>query len=455
VPKILDALDSLRHTPRGRWGTFVVVAAVTVLLLVAARGSSGVFFVVAVPLVLLILAALTLPPHREISQPAAPTVADDSDRRARSILSILDRSLPILRIGLDRASAADLVHVLFSELDFDAIAITDTERILAFEGAEAEHHLSGDPIATEATRTALRDKRVAVADKPTDIRCGHPGCRLACGVIAPLVVSGAAVGAMKFYRTAADTIGEDDRTLAAGLSRLLSTQLELNEVEVQRQMAIEAKMRALKAQIHPHFIFNVLNTISSACVVDPQVARTVVLRLSSLLRRTFRIRTEFITLQEELALVREYLEIESIRFPDMISYHEEVDSETMHCLVPVLVLQPLVENCIIHGLRESHIRIVVRANLVGHDLRIEVEDDGHGLSDAELAGLLDQSNDLHEGVGLRNTRRRLQAIAGERGSLTIENRAPGLRLIVSLPATRAGVDGRPRRDLAHADGARR
>jgi two-component system LytT family sensor kinase len=274
-------------------------------------------------------------------------------------------------------------------------------------------------------------------------------------VIAPLVVSGQAAGTIKFYRAVRGTISGEDRTLAEGLSRLLSTQLELNEIEVQRQMATEAQMRALKAQIHPHFIFNVLNTISSACVVDPQVARTVVLRLSSLLRRTFRIRTEFITLQEELALVREYLEIESIRFPDVISYHEEVDSETMRCLVPVLILQPLVENCIIHGLRGSRIRIIVRARLDKQTLRIEVEDDGRGLTDSELAALLDECNELREGVGIRNTIRRLQALAGEHGSLTVESGDPGLRLIVSLPVTRADLDTHTRRDLAHADGPHR
>jgi len=74
--------------------------------------------------------------------------------------------------------------------------------------------------------------------------------------------------------------------------------------------------------------------------------------------------------------VREYLEIESIRFPDMISYHEEVDSRTMRCLVPVLILQPLVENCVIHGLRGSHVHVILRARLVDDRLVLEVEDDG-------------------------------------------------------------------------------
>ena len=455
MPKIIVALSGLRRTPRGRWTMFAVAGAALVVLLLAARQSSGLFVVAPLALALAIVAVLTLPSGAALARTAPPPTGDRHDERARTILAIVEMSLPILRTGLGPGSAGDLVRVLFRELDFDAIAITDTERILAFQGAEAVHHLGGDLVATEATRTALRDMRVAVAHSPEEIRCAHPGCRLACGVIAPLVVSGKSVGTMKFYRTARDTIGEEDRTLAEGLSRLLSTQLELNEIEVQRQMATEAQMRALKAQIHPHFIFNVLNTISSACVVDPQVARTVVLRLSSLLRRTFRIRTEFITLQEELALVREYLEIESIRFPDVVSYHEEVDSETMHCLVPVLILQPLVENCIIHGLQGSHIRIIVRARLAGQGLRIEVEDDGHGLTDAELAELLDESSDLREGVGIRNTRRRLQALAGEQGNLTVENRAPGLRLIVSLPATRADSDNRTRRDLAPADSARR
>lgn len=431
--------------------TFVVAGAALVALILGARGASTLYLAIATVLALLIVAALVLPARRVAAPPRTPGADDHHDKRARTMLSILESSLPILRTGLGPASAADLVRVLFRELDFDAIAITDTERILAFEGVEAAHHLAGDPVATEATRSALRDMRVAVALNPDEIDCAHPGCHLACGVIAPLVVSGRSAGTMKFYRTTRDTISDDDRSLVEGLSRLLSTQLEHYEVEVQRQMASEAKMRALKAQIHPHFIFNVLNTISSACVVDPQVARTVVLRLSSLLRRTFRIRTEFITLQEELALVREYLEIESIRFPDVISYHEEVDSKTMHCLVPVLILQPLVENCIIHGLQGSHIHIIVRAHLEGRTLTVEVEDDGQGLTDAELAELLDESSHAREGVGIRNTRRRLQALPGEPGTLTAENGAPGLRLIVSLPATRADGDARTRRDLAHAD----
>lgn len=454
--KSIAVLIGPRRTARGRWAVFGAAAVLLVGALLLARGASVILFAAAVALALLVLAALVLPgPPRSPSPPADGHQDDRHDRRARTILSIIESSLPILRTGLNRTSARDLVRVLFRALDFDAIAITDTERILAFEGVEAEHHLAGDPIATEATRTALRDLRVAVACDPEEISCAHPGCRLACGAIAPLVVSGTAAGTIKFYRAVRGTISMDDRSLAEGLSRLLSTQLELNEIEVQRQMATEAQMRALKAQIHPHFIFNVLNTISSACVVDPQVARTVVLRLSSLLRRTFRIRTEFITLQEELALVREYLEIESIRFPDVISYHEEVDSETMHCLVPVLILQPLVENCIIHGLQGSHIRIIVRARLVERALRIEVEDDGRGLSDSDLAALVDETCDLREGVGIRNTKRRLQALAGEQGSLDVERGDPGLRLIVSLPATRTDQDARTRRDLAHADSAHR
>jgi two-component system sensor histidine kinase LytS len=328
------------------------------------------------------------------------------------------------------------VRVLFRELDYDAISITDTERILAFEGAESAHHLPGDPVATNATRASLRDCRVTVARSHDDVSCSHPRCRLACGVIAPLVVSGAAVGTVKFYRVAPGAITDADEFLAAGLSRLLSTQLELYEVEVQRRLAAEAQARALKAQIHPHFIFNVLNTISSACVVDPPVARTVVLRLSSLLRRTFRIRTEFITLQEELALVREYLEIESIRFPDMISYHEEVGSDTMRLLVPVLILQPLVENCVIHGLEGSHIHITVRARLHGERLLLDVEDDGRGLTAAELADLMDDGSESREGVGIRNTRRRLQAHIGEQGQITLAVLDPGLRVTLSLAAAR-------------------
>lgn len=466
---------SIRCSPTGRWATFVLWGAAFIVLIVAARGGGAAYYAVALPLSVGLTALLTLPTcpapgssslPAEITQPAVSrnrasdpepssrSVAAPGDRcgngplrsgneLAATILSIIESSLPILSTGLGPASAAELVHVLFRDLDFDAIAITDTERILAFKGVESEHHLPGDAIATEATRVALRDRRVTVARSRAEVQCSHPGCRLAGGVIAPLMVSREAVGSIKFYRTAPDVMTNDDETLAAGLSRLLSSQLEIYEVEVQRQLAGEAQVRALKAQIHPHFIFNVLNTISSACVVDPQVARTVVLRLSSLLRRTFRIRSELITLQEELALVREYLEIESIRFPDMISYHEEVDSEIMRCLVPVLILQPLVENCIIHGLRGNHIHLILRACLDGDQIRLEVEDDGPGLSDDELARMLDSDWESPEGVGIRNTRYRLQALAGEHSGLCVENRNPGLRVVLRLPMARETMPAMP------------
>lgn len=459
---------SLRSSPAGRWVTFAVGGATFAVLILAARGGGAAYYAVALPLCLALTALITLPagstpgsssvpkegtrpaadidgatppPTHSRSAEALPIRPDDQPcaaghRLAATILSIIESSLPILSTGLGPASATELVRVLYHDLDFDAIAITDTDRILAFEGVESGHHLPGDAIATEATRVALRDKRVTVARSHAEVQCSHPGCRLAGGVIAPLVVSGKAVGSIKFYRTSPDVITADDEALAAGLSRLLSSQLELYEVEVQRQVATEAQVRALKAQIHPHFIFNVLNTISSACVVDPQVARTVVLRLSSLLRRTFRIRSDFITLQEELALVGEYLEIESIRFPDAISYHEEVDSEAMRCLVPVLILLPLVENCIIHGLQGSHIHLILRARLDGDHVCLEVEDDGPGLSDEELAGLLDSSCENREGVGIRNTRHRLQALAGEERVLHVENQNPGLRVVLRMPIVR-------------------
>lgn len=455
MPKLRVAQAWILRNRNGRAAAFVFVSAVMVFLLLEPRGHIGWYRVLVLPLAIGVVAMLCFRGAATMELVPNPSPSGDREHFASTILKIVDSSLPILRSGLSTASAAHLARVLVRELGFHAIAITDTERILAYEGVGSEHHLPGDLVATHSTRMALRTGQVTVAQTRAEIGCSDSHCRLQCGVIAPLMVSGKAVGAIKFYRTAPEGISDGDRELAAELSRLLSTQLELNEIEVQRRLAAEAQMRALKAQIHPHFIFNVLNTISSACVVDPQVARTVVLRLSSLLRRTFRIRTEYITLQEELALVREYLEIESIRFPEMISYHEEVDSEVMRCLVPVLILQPLVENCVIHGLRAGRIHVILRAHLANDRVHLEIEDDGPGLSGAELAALNDPESSGLEGVGIHNTRRRLQALAGDRGTLQVESGSPGVRIVVALPVMRADTDTRPRRDLAYVDSPRR
>jgi len=189
----------------------------------------------------------------------------------------------------------------------------------------------------------------------------------------------------------------------------------------------EARLEALSAQLEPHFLFNALNSVSSLMVEDPRAAQSMLARLGDLLRATLRTdRNQRIPLADEVEVLRLYLELERVRHEDRIEVRLEVPPECEETEVPPFLLQPLVENAFRHGLggREQGGRVWVRAAREGESVRIEVGDDGEG-ADRSL---------LKEGIGLSNTRKRLQQLYGGEASLAIES-APrrGFSAVITVP----------------------
>jgi len=189
----------------------------------------------------------------------------------------------------------------------------------------------------------------------------------------------------------------------------------------------EARLEALSAQLEPHFLFNALNSVSSLMLEDPRAAQSMLARLGELLRATLRTdRNQRISLADEVEVLRMYLDIERVRHEDRIEVRLDVPPECEETRVPPFLLQPLVENAFRHGLggREQGGRVWVRAARQGTSLRIEVGDDGEGAD----------SSALQEGVGLSNTRSRLQQLYGAEASLAIES-APqrGFSAVITLP----------------------
>jgi LytS/YehU family sensor histidine kinase len=198
--------------------------------------------------------------------------------------------------------------------------------------------------------------------------------------------------------------------LIVGASHALQVRRAVRERE-QRELQLlaqlgEARLQALRAQLQPHFLFNALNTIAVLMHEDVRQAHRTLLQLSQLLRRALDISaTPMVSLREELAFLDAYVEIETTRFEDRISFDVQVDEQLLDVPVPGLVLQPLVENAVRHGLaeRDTQNRIVVRAERAGDRMRIEVRDNGRG-----MPGQPD------EGIGLSNTRTRLDIHYGAR-----------------------------------------
>jgi signal transduction histidine kinase len=206
-----------------------------------------------------------------------------------------------------------------------------------------------------------------------------------------------------------------------------SRKRQLQEVRLQAQLS-QAQLQLLKAQLQPHFIFNTLHAISTLMSRDVPGARRMIVRLSELLRMAMqRIEAHELTLKEELEFVRNYLEIEQIRFQDRLTIQFEISPEVLDAMVPALLLQPLVENAVRHGIAVQSRQgwIGVKAKPSDGCLEISIEDNGPGLADAFR---------LREGVGIPNTRARLEQLYASEYTFELKSRPEaGLNVAITIP----------------------
>jgi two-component system, LytTR family, sensor kinase len=204
----------------------------------------------------------------------------------------------------------------------------------------------------------------------------------------------------------------------------------------QEKLLLAAKVEALKSQINPHFLFNTLASVSSLIRSEPETARMVIQKLSGLLRRLLRSHEQFVSLQEELAAIDEYLAIEVIRFGPRLTVRKDVDPRTLDLIVPSLLLQPLVENAIKHGVSRKAGAGELTIRAAHHDgfVTIEVEDNGHGISADR------QRTAMSSGIGLNNVRERLRVIYGADAQLELLGTpGKGARARVTIPVMRAAA----------------
>jgi len=208
------------------------------------------------------------------------------------------------------------------------------------------------------------------------------------------------------------------------------------KLEQQKTLLMEARLQALTSQINPHFLFNTLNSVSSLIRTRPEEARTMILKLSRILRRLLRQHEHLNPLRDELAFIDDYLSIEQIRFAGKLRFEKDVEPRALDMLVPSMLLQPLIENCIKHGLSgkvEGGV-ITLRAWREESMLKVSVEDDGAGIPPARLATL------RNNGIGIANVSERLKVLFGEEGALRIESElGHGTRVEIQVPESPVGV----------------
>ena len=219
-------------------------------------------------------------------------------------------------------------------------------------------------------------------------------------------------------------------SVAAPLKIWNNTRIEMN-LERHQQLLLRARMDALASQINPHFLFNTLNTVTALIRVDPDTARGVVLKLSNILRRLLRKHETFVPLREELSFIDDYLDIEVARFgEDNLDIVKEIDERTLDTFIPSMLLQPIVENSLKHGLapKLEGGRIYLRTSNSNGRLHIEIEDNGVGISEEKMPHV------YVEGIGLSNVRERLRVLYGADFNLDIDSHeGQGTRIKIDVP----------------------
>ncbi|WP_081415028.1 sensor histidine kinase [Ectobacillus panaciterrae] len=341
-------------------------------------------------------------------------------------LLIADQTLPHFRQGLNPQSCKAAAVVIHRLTEADAVAITDSEHVLAHVGGASDHHIPFQSPATKLTKTVLETGEIITAKKKEDINCFDANCPLHAAVVLPLKVHEKTVGTLKLYFQHANRLDKVEQELAEGLARLFSTQLELAEAEQQTKLLKDAEIKALQAQINPHFLFNAINTISVLCRTDAEKARKLLLQLSVFFRSNLQgARQMLIPIEKELEHVQAYLSLEQARFPNKYKVEFHIESGIDMVMIPPFTLQPLVENAIRHAFQKEKKQGKVHIYINSDDkyVYIRVEDNGNGIPPERLAslGTAVVSSEHGTGTALYNIRERLKGLYGKEAQFHIRS----------------------------------
>ncbi|WP_354623655.1 sensor histidine kinase [Psychromonas sp. MME2] len=287
-------------------------------------------------------------------------------------LKIAERSVGKLSSGFNQQSTKEIAQIIYEETGVGAVSITDREKILAFIGIGADHHLPGTPISSAYTKQAIENGELIYADGyEIPYQCSlHPKCKLGSALIIPLMEDeNSVLGTIKLYEPKQKLFSTINRTLGEGLAKLLSNQILTGRYIEQQSLLAQAELRLLQAQVNPHFLFNALNTISAIIRHDPNKARELIQHLSQFFRRNLKQNIKSVTIREELAHINAYLEVELARFSDKLHVQFSIDDALLDIEVPTFTLQPLVENAIKHGTSTllSDACIIIRGEIISHN----------------------------------------------------------------------------------------
>jgi len=348
-------------------------------------------------------------------------------RQAKLALDIANKTLPLFR-HVNSDALRQVCQIIRRDIHADAVAITNTENVLAYVGVGEHNYQENDDGISPTTRQAINDGKIIIKNNDE----AHRTPEIHSMLVIPLWEQGIVTGTLKIYYCHAHQITSSLQEMAVGLSQIISTQLEVSRAEQLREMADKAELRALQSKINPHFLFNALNAISSSIRLNPDTARQLIFNLSRYLRYNIELKDdEQIDIKKELYQIKDYIAIEQARFGDKLTVIYDID-EDVNCVVPSLLIQPLVENAIVHGIQPCKGKGVVTISVTesGSRVRIAVRDTGHGI-DPDVVARVEADEMPGNKIGLLNVHHRVKLLYGE--GLQIRQLNPGTEIAFYVP----------------------
>ena len=345
-------------------------------------------------------------------------------RQAKLALEIANKTLPHFR---ETENLSEVCKIIAEDLGAKATVITNKKEIIAGFSFDKDKIKKAD-IKSNNTRKVLKTGETMLVIKEDDeiiedfldISPHIKSC-----IILPLKEKNDISGTLKIFFDTAEKITDKNRYLMIGLSHLISTQMEISKVENLISLLKYSELKALQSQINPHFLFNVLNTMTSLIRTNPEKAREVTIDLSNYLRYNLDNNVKSVELIKELNQINTYIKIEKVRFGDKLNIIYDVDESLYNFQIPSLIIQPLVENSIKHGILKKRdngcVKIIIKK--IDKDIEITIEDDGVGIEQSIIDNLDKQ---IKENIGLKNVHQRLKLLYGE--GLNIKKLEQGTRI---------------------------
>ena len=348
-------------------------------------------------------------------------------RQSDELLKLASRTLDCAKEGMTFEAAQKVCELLLPATPAIAVAITDREVVLGYAGYNAANNQPGRPIRTTATHETLEDGKPHILHRTDDIGLPMSSARINGAIIEPLYIGSSIEGTLKFYYRSSGQVNQTQESVAHGFAELLSTQMAAVALEEQRKMTTSMELKALQAQINPHFLFNTINTIASFIRTDPNRARELLREFAVFYRSTLEDSDDLISLERELQQVERYFSFEVARFgEERLRLEVDVDPEVARLFVPSFMVQPLVENAVKHAMRaEGTLVVQITGAIEGENILIRVVDDGVGMDEETLANMMHKESETGLGIAVKNVQDRIRNYFGPDSRMEVESELGG------------------------------